>query len=212
MDYVVCKERILGDLEEAVQQHIMRGFVPVGGILSYATTTQSESNPRGGYRYKTTDAAFYQAMYKAPTKKKPKARASKALYPEDFESLWAARPKRSGSNPKSKAYSACLARIKEGVTYMQLFNGLDNYSSFCEITNVEPQYVMQAATFFGPDKHYENDWTIPTAPDNVPRDNDKLEAFALEHGYRLAWSGETFTDWRKALEKIHRKENRNVQK
>ena len=103
-------------------------------------------------------------------KKKPKARASKkVLYPFWFESIWAAYPKRAGSNPKAKAWSAINARLKamsgnDGryVAHEYMLLGTIKYAKFCDATGkTGTEYVMQAATFFGPDKHYENDWTIP---------------------------------------------------
>ena len=146
-------------------------------------------------------------------KKKPKPRASKKHdYDDKFEAIWEDYPKVEGAN-KSKSYACYQKRLSESnmPSYHEdyIHQCVNQYAALCEATD---RKVMLPSTFFGIHKHYENDWTIPTVADNVPRDNDKLESFALEHGYRLAWSGETFTDWRKALEKIHRKENRNVQK
>ena len=158
-------------------------------------------------------------------KKKPKARASKKVeypvYPDWFEDIWKIKPKRDGGNPKMQAYAQCTARIDEGYSddrstndvKSDMHSGLVAYRQWCnENGSIGTKHVYMVRTFFGREKYYLEAWDIPITPDNVPRDNDKLESFALEHGYRLAWSGETFTDWRKALEKIHRKENRNVQK
>ena len=138
-------------------------------------------------------------------KKKPKPRASKDQYSPHFELAWAEYPRRVGNNSKRKASDAYEKRRLEGVMADELNFATMAYCRFCDATTDDKQYVMMASTFYGCQRPYENDWTIPTTPDNVPRDNDKLESFALEHGYRLAWSGETFADWRKALEKLHRR-------
>ena len=143
-------------------------------------------------------------LIKLTEKKKPKPRGSKAVYPQMFESAWAAYPKRSGSNPKRKAYSAFLQRIKE-YENAPIFSGITRYAAFCvETGKTGTEYVMQAATFFGPDKHYENDWTIPAAQNNPPKDDNKLTAWATNHNYRPAHPGETFSEWRRALEQLHR--------
>ena len=103
------------------------------------------------------------------TKKKTvsKPRASKDEYSEDFLEIWQIYPARSGANPKKRAATAFEKRISEGLLnheeiYFELFQGARRYAKFCDATGkTGTEYVMQAATFFGPDRHYENDWTIP---------------------------------------------------
>ena len=105
-------------------------------------------------------------------KKKPKPRTAKKYeYPDWFEALWREHPKRAGSNPKRKAYSAANTRADERDlstgqscafdVIQRMLAGVKRYARYCAAMDIQPQYVMQAATFFGPDKHYENDWTIP---------------------------------------------------
>lgn len=97
-------------------------------------------------------------------KKKTKPRASKKHEYSTvwLDKVWRAYPKRSGSNPKHRAYCAWEARVSDGEGYAEMFAGLQRYIHFCAATDILGTcYVMQAATFFGPDKHYENDWTIP---------------------------------------------------
>ena len=146
-------------------------------------------------------------------KKKPKARASKKHeYSEKFEAIWKDYPKVSGAN-KQKAYAAYIQRQNESETPLQLVVNIHmaviQYAKFCEATD---RYVMLPATFFGHSMPYLDDYTIPTAPDNVPRDNTELVSWAKDKGYRGAYPNESYPDYRKALEVLHRKENRNVQK
>lgn len=75
----------------------------------------------------------------------------------DFEDAWKAYPKRPGAN-KTQAQKAWNARLKEGVEVKEMQEGVFKYRQYCERMQVEPQYVKQAATFFGPDKHFLNDW------------------------------------------------------
>ena len=119
--------------------------------------------------------------------KKPKPRkAHCGVYPPKFEDVWLLYPKRIGSNPKRKALSAWKRRLWGSVMNEDMdsmFGGVKRYSEFCDATGkTGTEYVMQAATFFGPDKHYENDWDIPAQKLTVPRDDNQLAAFAVKHG------------------------------
>jgi hypothetical protein len=75
-----------------------------------------------------------------------------------FELAWSSYPKRPG-NPKEKAWKAWQARLKEGVTAEALFNGVTKYGAMCRREKTEPRFIKMAATFFGPDKHWETDYT-----------------------------------------------------
>jgi hypothetical protein len=109
-------------------------------------------------------------------KKKPVARSSKDVYPDWFEELWKAYPKRAGSNPKGRAWFAAQKRNdeyleaspfnsmteNEGSEIFRMMCGIERYVAFCEATGkTGTELVLQAATFFGPDRHYSNDYTIP---------------------------------------------------
>ena len=107
-------------------------------------------------------------------KKKPKPRASKQVkYPTEFEDVWAAYPKRVGSNPKKKALSAWFARgdaatftdgdpeENEMAERFGMLMGVVAYCQFCDATVEDKRFVMQASTFLGPEQHYRADWTIP---------------------------------------------------
>ena len=138
-------------------------------------------------------------------KKKPKARASKDQYSPHFELAWAEYPRRVGNNSKRKASDAYEKRRLEGVMADELNFATMAYCRFCDATTDDKQYVMMASTFYGCQRPYENDWTIPTAPDNVPRDNSELVSWAKDKGYRGAYPNESYPDYRKALEVLHRK-------
>ena len=99
------------------------------------------------------------------TKKKTasKHRASKTgEYSKIFENTWANYPKRAGSNPKVKAYSAYNKRLLEGCDPDLMLDGLIDYSRFCDATGkTNTELVMQGSRFFGPALEYMNDWTPP---------------------------------------------------
>lgn len=87
---------------------------------------------------------------------------AKMEYPEEFEQLWQIYPKRAGGNPKRKAYIAFNARLKQGYEYSDIKAGLLRYIEYCKGTAViGSPYVQQAATFFGLNEAWEEDWDLP---------------------------------------------------
>lgn len=95
---------------------------------------------------------------------KPSSPTKANHYPEDFERIWNARPRRAGSNPKPRAFEAWQARIREGKTTAEkAYEQVVAYARFCANTGkVGTEFVMQLATFFGPkNEAFLADWTPP---------------------------------------------------
>lgn len=89
-------------------------------------------------------------------------RSARREYSPDFETAWLAYPKRAGGNPKPSAYKAWNARLHEGVAPETLLAGVKRYAAFVVATGkLGSEYVKQAATFFGPDRHFEETWQAP---------------------------------------------------
>lgn len=83
-------------------------------------------------------------------------------YPANFLQIWDLFPKRVGANPKKRAFKAYQARLKEGSTAEEMKSGAIKYLCFCVNTGkIGTEFIMMAATFFGPDSHYENEWELP---------------------------------------------------
>lgn len=100
------------------------------------------------------------ARGKAPSEN----RSSKENYSNEFEQAWQAYPKRSGGNPKPSAYKSWNARLKEGVSEIVMLDGVKRYAAYVQATgNSGTQYVKQASTFFGPDRHFEETWQAPAS-------------------------------------------------
>lgn len=135
----------------------------------------------------------------ARKKRVVKPKGSKDGYHPWFNEVWEAYPKRSGSNPKGKASSALDRRLEENPNLRyEILEHVVRYSKFCDATGkTGTEYVMQAATFFGPDKHYENDWAIPAQKVKVPADNDEMLKWAIAQGMRQPREGESWTDYRR---------------
>ncbi len=83
-------------------------------------------------------------------------------YPDAFEVLWKAYPKRIGGNPKDKAYAAYRSRLAEGKTPAEILDGVSRYARYCEsLGKVGSEYVMQAKTFLGPSCNFNETWATP---------------------------------------------------
>ncbi len=82
-------------------------------------------------------------------------------YTADFEAAWSEYPMRAGGNSKVDAFKAWEARIKAGATVGELTDGVKRYARFVELSRIEPRFVKQAATFFGPGLHFQDPWTPP---------------------------------------------------
>ncbi|MEN6629843.1 MAG: hypothetical protein ABFC42_09375 [Sulfuricella sp.] len=81
-------------------------------------------------------------------------------YSDDFLDAWSFYPSRPGAN-KAQSFKAWNARISECVNPRSMIDGVVRYSKYCVSLSVEPKYIKQPATFFGPDRHFESDWTPP---------------------------------------------------
>lgn len=109
----------------------------------------------------TTENTHTGASADAPAPK----RSSRDDYSPEFETAWQAYPKRAGGNPKAAAWKHWKARLKEGATPGDMLAGVNRYAAYVRATgSTGTQFVKQAATFFGPDKHFEEDWQAPSAP------------------------------------------------
>ncbi|EOW6163742.1 helix-turn-helix domain-containing protein [Klebsiella pneumoniae] len=91
-------------------------------------------------------------------------RSAKQDYSPEFETAWQAYPKRAGGNSKSGAFKAWKARLKDGVKPEDMLAGVKRYAVYARATgSIGTQFVKQASTFFGPDRHFEESWQAPSA-------------------------------------------------
>lgn len=94
-----------------------------------------------------------------------------ALLPSEADDLAVLKslyPRRAGGNPWGKAFKAATARIREGSSWNEILDGARRYAAFIRATGKEnTEFVMQAATFCGPDKRFLESWALPaTKADN----------------------------------------------
>jgi biotin operon repressor len=89
-------------------------------------------------------------------------RSAKQVCSPEFEQAWQAYPKRAGGNSKSAAFKAWNARQNDGVKPEAMLEGVKRYAAYVRATgSTGTQFVKQAATFFGPDRHFDEAWTPP---------------------------------------------------
>lgn len=80
-------------------------------------------------------------------------------YPPEFEQVWKLYPRRHRANPKKPAYKAWKARLRAGHSADAIEAGVKRYAEAVEADGkVGTQYVMQAATFFGPNELFLEPW------------------------------------------------------
>lgn len=128
-------------------------------FLNQEQEQEQEQENTSGHGSATPPESDVPADGSAPPKKN--------AYPDDFEQVWAIYPKRAGGNSKADACKAWNARVNSGATVQELLDGTQRYADFVRATGkLNTEYVKQAATFFGPSKHYEEAWKV-TAPSGV---------------------------------------------
>ena len=123
------------------------------------------------------EAKLDQLLTKKKRVVKPKS-ANTSAYPYWFDDIWKAYPKVSGAN-KAKTFKICCQRLKESgdmyddkpdARYETMLEGAIRYAKFIGATG---QYTKLPQTFFGPDKHYLCDWTIPKPKNGQPEVYDQ---------------------------------------
>ncbi len=98
---------------------------------------------------------------KTTTAGKPPTRVSRGTDPEwllDFKLVY---PSRAGDQGWRRAVKAANARLAEGHTTEEFIDGAKRYRAHCDaLGKVGTEFVKQAATFLGPDKHFLEPWTV----------------------------------------------------
>lgn len=75
-----------------------------------------------------------------------------------FEHAWRLYPRRPNNN-RQKAWRAWQARVKAGEAESAMLDGTRAYAAFVAREQTQPRFVKLAATFYGPDRPYLDDYT-----------------------------------------------------
>jgi hypothetical protein len=126
-----------------------------------------------------------------PSKSRDRDRVETAVFLE----AWDLYPKRPNNN-RAEAWEAWSARLKAGETEAAMLLGTRSYAAWVTATNTEPKYVKQAATFYGPKRHYLNDYDVPLLVSNGGMDEDRY-AFLVGEAQRLMDMSDSqkYPDW-----------------
>ena len=111
------------------------------------------------------------------------SRTGKQVFSSEFEAAWQAYPKRAGGNPKTTAWKAWTARIREGIDTADMRAGIQRYAAYITATGkAGSEYVKQAATFLGPDRHFTESWSLPTQQRQVSTTNRHTGFSGMDYG------------------------------
>lgn len=102
-------------------------------------------------------------------------------YPEEFDAIFAAYP-RKGDTDKSGAFKAWSARLKEGVSPDVIAEGVARYAAYCTANCTENNFIKQPKTFFGPDRHFLNEWRISVSAVTQSPQDQRRQAIAKSLG------------------------------
>lgn len=83
-------------------------------------------------------------------------------YTPEFEEVWSEYPKRTGHS-KAAAYKAWNARLKAGCAMHTMVEGMRRFAASMKAEGREDRHIMHAATFFGPDCHFDSNWSARKA-------------------------------------------------
>ena len=124
---------------------------------------------------------FASASASANNYHPPPPQARPELSPVFLEA-WAIYPKRP-NNSRAAAWRAWSARLKGGESEQMMLEGTRRYAAFVQHEQTDPRYIKQASTFYGPDQHYANDFTVPEELDEYERAARRLQAEEQSYGH-----------------------------
>ncbi|EEQ12700.1 Uncharacterised protein [Yersinia frederiksenii] len=103
-----------------------------------------------------------------PEGQEAEAKNKRHEYSPEFEAAWLIYPRRPGSPDKHGAFKAWNARLRDGVTTDAMLEGVRRYAEFVKATGkAGTEFIKQAKTFFGPSKHFDDEWQVSTGENHV---------------------------------------------
>ena len=108
------------------------------------------------------------------------AESVRETLPPLFAEAWEAYPKREGGDSRKAAMKAWQARVRSGVAAEDLLAGVLRYAAHCDAKGVTgTQYVKRAASFFGPDEHWIEEWNVVAerSVEHAPKNRDPKKQF-----------------------------------
>ncbi len=170
--YVLNADKYRKIVTKSVQRELTKQRVANFRARQKSVTQSNASNKtlRKSNRSVTQSDADADAESDADAEKNPSARKSA---PSEFVELKTAYPKRAGDQGWTRALRACNARLAEGHTWKDMLEGALRYYVYCKSTDkIGTEFVKQASTFFGPEKHFLADWDLPKTKADSARDSN----------------------------------------
>jgi hypothetical protein len=140
--------------------------------------------------------------------------------PAWFSEFRLAYPPRAGSQRWRDAERAANSRLAEGHVARELIDGAIRYATYCRaLGKLKTEFVLQAATFLGPNKQFLEPWDTPETPASRNaelRTQADLRAFAElksraeRIGYRQPLEGEDLIGYRTLVERAESNTPRRV--
>ena len=153
-----------GDSLGGSANNSLSGAANSPGSAGVAPGGSAGDSPRTSHSFEPVKEPVNEPTIGAPADASAPARSARQEYSPEFEQAWQEYPKRAGGNSKSAAFKAWKARIREGIKPETMLDGVKRYAAWVRATgNTGTQFVKQAATFFGPDRHFEDYWQQPAA-------------------------------------------------
>jgi len=179
--------------KRAISTHLEPRKVHTSNPKSPHRVHEPQFNPNSKPQYILTENSTDKSA-ESPSQSKPqKATTPKAklseqtIIQEKFEEALSHYPIRSGGNPKKKAFAAWRASLRAGVKAQDMIDGVIRYRAWCESTGkIGTEFVKQASTFFGPDQHYLEPWTISN------KTTTGASSHATKHQKSTALAGQIF--------------------
>lgn len=107
--------------------------------------------------------------------KRSAGKRKSAEEPPEFQAIRDAYPKRAGTQRWTEALANCRRLVGEGVPWADLTAAAERYARFCDATGkTGTETAMQAASFFGKNQCWREDYTPP--PASAPRQRAKTVA------------------------------------
>ncbi len=154
-----------GDSLGGSANNSLSGAANSPGSAGVAPGGSAGDSPRTSHSFEPVKEPVNESTIGASADASAPARSARQEYSPEFEQAWQEYPKRAGGNSKSAAFKAWKARIREGIKPETMLDGVKRYAAWVRATgNTGTQFVKQAATFFGPDRHFEESWQQPAAP------------------------------------------------
>ncbi len=140
--------------------------------------------------------------------------------PAWFSEFRLAYPPRAGSQRWRDAERAANSRLAEGHQPRELIDGATRYARYCQsLGKLRTEFVLQAATFLGPNKQFLEPWVLPETPATLAAEKRieaehrafaDLRARADKIRFRMPFPGEDLIGYRTLVERAESNQPRRA--